>query len=320
MWACTVSSDPASSVITMPSGEHESPIELVKQDPDLAVWLLAQLFEVEVPTYHHARLQPTDVRVLVPRTYHADAMLLFCDAADQAVLAAVLEVQRGWDPDKRWTWPLYVAQLQAELQVDAALLVYCPDRAVARRYRDMFAVERPSLRLRPLLFTPADVPLVVDLDLARANPALTVLSVICHGDGADVEAVFPALAEALRALGTKKAVFYHEIVLAGLPHAPRARWEAFMTTTVGHEYRSAFFRQLKAEGLAEAKEEMREQIRAEVLAEGEGRAVLIVLETRGVEVPAEVREKILACPDLDQLAAWLRHAVTATTIEDVLRR
>jgi hypothetical protein len=37
------------------------------------------------------------VRVLVPRTYHADGMLLYCDAADEPVLAVMLEVQRGWD-------------------------------------------------------------------------------------------------------------------------------------------------------------------------------------------------------------------------------
>lgn len=54
------------------------------------------------------------------RTYHADGMLLYCDAVDRPVLAAVLEGRRGWDPSKRWTWKLYVAQLEAELTVNAA--------------------------------------------------------------------------------------------------------------------------------------------------------------------------------------------------------
>jgi hypothetical protein len=107
----------------MPSGEHESPIALAKLDPALVTWLLMQLFDVKVPDYHHARARPTDVQVLIPRTYHADGMLLYCDAADQPVLAVVLEVQRGWDAAKRWTWKLYVAQLEAELAVNAALLV-----------------------------------------------------------------------------------------------------------------------------------------------------------------------------------------------------
>ena len=50
----------------MPSAEHESPVALAKLDPDLVAWLLASVFEVKVPEYHHARAQATDVRVLVP--------------------------------------------------------------------------------------------------------------------------------------------------------------------------------------------------------------------------------------------------------------
>jgi hypothetical protein len=61
--------------------------------------------------------------------------------------------------------------------------------------------------------------------LARANPALAVFSAISHGGDTEVEALFPALAEALRTLGPKKAILYYAIVLAGLPQAPRARWE-----------------------------------------------------------------------------------------------
>jgi hypothetical protein len=134
---------------------------------------------------------------MVPRTYHADGMLVFCDATDRPVLAAVLEVQRGWDPGKRWTWRLYVAQLEAELAVSVALVVYCPDTPIAGRYRDMFAFDGISLLLRPLIFTPNDVPLVIDKDLARTSPALTVLSALCHGDHTEVDAAFPALAAAL---------------------------------------------------------------------------------------------------------------------------
>jgi hypothetical protein len=133
--------------------------------------------------------------------------LLSYPAADRPVLAVVLEVQRGWDATKRWTWKLYVAQLEAELTVNVALLVYCPDPAIARRYRNMLEFEGLSLPLRPFVFTPRDLPLVVDVEVARAQPALAVFSAICHGGDAGVEAAFPALVEALRVLGPKKAIF-----------------------------------------------------------------------------------------------------------------
>jgi len=294
----------------MPSGEHESPIALAKLDPDLVAWLLAHLFNVKIPQYHHARTQPTDVRVMVPRTYHADGMVVFCDPADRPLLAVVLEVQRGWDRAKLRTWKLYVAQLEAELDVDAALLVFCSDATRARRYRYLVNSDESGLTLRPFIFTPDDVPVVMDEDLARAHPALAVLSAICHGGHAEVDAMFPALVAALRSLGPSKAILYYDIVLAGLPQAARVRWEAFMTTTVGHEYRSQMLRELAAqhEEVGEARGEAR----------GEGRAVLTVLEARGVPVPVALREQILTCTDLAQLDTWLRRALTATTADEVI--
>jgi hypothetical protein len=104
---------------------------------------------------------------------------------------------------------------------------------------------------------------------------------------------------------------YYDIVLAGLPQAARVRWEAFMTTTVGYQYHSQLFRELAAqhEEVGEARGEAR----------GEGRAVLTVLEARGVPVPAAVREQVLACTDLAQLDTWLRRAATATTADEVIR-
>lgn len=106
------------------------------------------------------------------------------------------------------------------------------------------------------------MPFVVDVDLARANPALAVLSAICHGGQAEVDGMFPALAEALRSLGPRKAVLYYDVVLAGLPSPARVRWEA--------------------------------------------------------AVPAAIRELVLACADLAQLDTWLRRALTATSIDDVI--
>ncbi|MDG4828694.1 hypothetical protein O7627_05155 [Solwaraspora sp. WMMD1047] len=83
-----------------------------------------------------------------------------------------------------------------------------------------------------------------------------------------------------------------------------------MTTTVGHEYRSELLRELAArhEDLDEARGEAR----------GEARAVLTVLEGRGIPVTTEHREQILAGTDLARVDTWLRRAITATTIEDVL--
>lgn len=58
----------------------------------------------------------------------------------------------------------------------------------------------------------------------------------------------------------------------------------------------------KAEGKAEAKRE----------------ALLAVLAARGIEVPDELREKVLGCGELDQLDTWFHRSLTATNVQDVL--
>ena len=57
---------------------------------------------------------------------------------------------------------------------------------------------------------------------------------------------------------------------------------------------------------------------AKGMAEGEAKALLKVLEARGIDVPDQVRAEIMACTDTDQLEAWIGRAVTAESIQDVV--
>ena len=51
--------------------------------------------------------------------------------------------------------------------------------------------------------------------------------------------------------------------------------------------------------------------------QGEARAVLAILDARGVDVPEEVRVRITTCTDLDQLDTRVRRAITADKIQDL---
>ena len=53
-------------------------------------------------------------------------------------------------------------------------------------------------------------------------------------------------------------------------------------------------------------------------AKGESEALLTVLAAREIDVPEDAKARITACTDLEQLETWIRRAVTASTIEDVL--
>jgi hypothetical protein len=62
----------------------------------------------------------------------------------------------------------------------------------------------------------------------------------------------------------------------------------------------------------------RTDARAEGLNEGSARALLIVLQGRGIAVPDAARERILAEKDPARLTHWLERAGVATSIDDLL--
>ena len=78
----------------------------------------------------------------------------------------------------------------------------------------------------------------------------------------------------------------------------------------------------KAEGLVEG--EARGEVRgfqageAHGAARGRADALLLVLRSRGVEVSAELEQRIMACSDPALLAAWLQRVATATSAAELL--
>jgi hypothetical protein len=94
------------------------------------------------------------------------------------------------------------------------------------------------------------------------------------------------------------------VLLAALPAAARTTPEAMMTTRT-YEYQSDFVRRYVFQGREEGR------------AEGEAAAVLAILDTRGVPVPQDARERITQCSDLAQLDQWVRRAVTADSVDDL---
>ncbi|WP_394821639.1 hypothetical protein [Pendulispora albinea] len=77
------------------------------------------------------------------------------------------------------------------------------------------------------------------------------------------------------------------------------------------EYQSDFALKHRGEGRIEG--------RTEGIAEGRMHDVLTVLEVRGLPIPDTARARILACTDLDVLNRWIRQAVTATSVDELLR-
>jgi hypothetical protein len=98
----------------------------------------------------------------------------------------------------------------------------------------------------------------------------------------------------------------------------------YITDVAGAEQREEVFR-LMQEHLGEAGKKavvtIADSLRAEGQAKGwveeAARAVLNVLEARNIEVPVEIRQRILACTEIAALQAWQRRAVTAERAADI---
>ena len=77
--------------------------------------------------------------------------------------------------------------------------------------------------------------------------------------------------------------------------------------------------QARTEGRAEGRTEGRAEGLTQGEAVGEARAILTLLDARGIAVSEAVRARILACTDLATLDRWVRRAATARTASAVVR-
>jgi len=90
--------------------------------------------------------------------------------------------------------------------------------------------------------------------------------------------------------------------------------QALETMMKGYEYQSDFAKKYVEQGLAEG----RDLGRAEGRAEEAARALLTVLRARGITVPDDVRERILAQKEPERLEHWLEKAAVAASVAAVI--
>jgi hypothetical protein len=290
----------------MPSPEHDQLVLLFRNRPALAAELLGAA-SGRALRFDEARLANVDRTEVPQATRLADAVVeLYAGGVRRG--AVVVEVQLRQKRRKRFTWPLYVASVRAELECETTLLVLAPDRSVAAWASEPIELGHPGLVLRPVVIGPEGVPVVTEGAVARASPELAVLSALAHGAGARGHEVARALLDGLG----ERAWVYISIVLPALSEAVRARLEEDMKVENLPEP-AEFMKQWRSKG----REEGREEGRAEGRAEARAQDLLAILAERGLEVPDAVRERVLACGDADVLARWLVRAVRIDRAEDL---
>ncbi|WP_437304476.1 hypothetical protein [Sorangium sp. So ce388] len=297
----------------MPSVTHEALVELFKNRPTLAAEMLHDALGQPIPAFTEARVESSDLAEIVPSDRRADVIVVLLVGEQQRpAMAIVVEVQLGVDPDKPYVWPVYVSQTRARHRCPTWLLAVTVDAEIARWCARPIEMGHPGLTLTPLVLGPAGVPVVTDAEQARAAPEVVVLSAMAHGQEEVGEAIGVAFLGAAAGLDEERRAVYWDLVLSSLNAAARRTLEAMMKS--GYEFQSEFARSYVAKGVEKGRKEGREQ----GILEAKAHDVLAFLEARGLEVPAEVRERVLASTDVAELDRWIRGAASVGDARELL--
>jgi hypothetical protein len=293
---------------------HEILVDLFKNRPSLAAELLVEVLGVSLPAYIEARIASADLTEIQPAEYRADVVVLLLQDGIP-VRVVIVEVQLAIDPRKRLSWPAYATVSRAIHGCPAALLVVAPDPAVAGWCAEPTETGIPGFILRPPVLSRTAVPIVTNLEEAARRPELAVLSAMAHGESEQGATIASVVLPAIQALDEDRAGFYYDLVYNSLNEAARRALETMMK---GYEYQSDFARKYFAQGRTEGFTEGLTKGLTKGRAEEAARAVLTVLRVRGLVVPDEVRERILAQKDPERLERWLEKAAVAASVAAVL--
>lgn len=282
----------------MVSSSHEARHRIFHHDPGIFARTFARLgfpfgepVEVSVLTPDLTELQPLERRV---------DTLLEIDTADSRGYLLAVESQSRVDAGKRSSWAYYAAYLNAKYKKPPLLVVTCADAATARWAAGDFHIGPPewhTLTLRPLVLGPHNVPKITDAAVVAEDIPMAAFAAITHSRDPEVDTILEALAEGMKTSGEDAVAVFAEITELGLGKGPAAEtWRKLMAIP------TSFFR-------SETSQRLRR--------EGQARALVLVLQSRGLEVSDAVLERIQGCSDAEVLQQWLVRASTAERIEDV---
>ncbi|WP_438015162.1 hypothetical protein WMF18_30345 [Sorangium sp. So ce315] len=320
----------------MPTLEHNALVEMFREHPELAPRFLATLLHVEVPPHASVAVVESSLDQLIPVEYRADLVLELRDERDALVLAIVLEVQRDVDPDKKFSWPAYVAVVRARKRVGTIVLVVAPDAGVAAWAAETIDLGLGRGHVAPLVLGPAVVPEITDPADAEQETELAVLSAVAHGNGPSGLTVVQAALAALGRLDQAHAMVYFQVIWNGLREPMRQALEALvMERQIEGEatFPPSLQRLIdrgKLEGMREGElkgmregelKGMREgELKGmrEGKLEGKRDTLLRLLARAGIALTEDESARIQACTDVATLDRWIENVLGAKTATEVL--
>ncbi len=307
----------------MVSPPHEAMHRIFQHDPNL-FGRLSVVLGFSLPTPVEVTVMPTDLTETNPVERRVDTVLRLKSADGSSYLLAI-EAQRKKVSSKPASWAYYTSYLWTTYGLPTALMVVCQDHATAKWAQQPVASGPPglpTLTLTPLVVGPHNTPAITDPAEAREDLVMAALSAITHAAEPDINAILKALSAALQQdVSEDDADPIIEFVAQGLGDSPaRKLWRNLVAVDLSF-YKSYIAEEIRDEGRLEGRAEGRAEGvaegRAEGVAQGKANAILLVLEQRGIHVPAEAHDRITGCSDLGLLDTWLTRALTATSAAEI---
>ncbi|MFD7057976.1 hypothetical protein [Streptomyces sp. NPDC059906] len=298
----------------MVGSTHEALHWVFQKDPALLTRAFQKVLHVPFPEPRDFAVLNADVTEIEPVERRVDT-LMRVETAEGAYLL-VVEAQGKKDERKRGSWPYYLSYLYEKYRCEPVLVVITQNSATARWAAQPIRRGLPgwdSMTVRPLVIGPDNVPVIANEREAERDVPLAVLSAMTHGRGAEAAAILEPLACALRTVDGDSAAVFGQLIESCLGD-PRAKdlWRDLMSE-IRYFFNNPVAEKVREEGRVEGRVEGREEGRAEDRSE----ITLEILEWRGVPVSGAVRERVLACTDLNQLKVWSQRAVHVTRAEDL---
>jgi hypothetical protein len=303
----------------MPSPAHEILVELFRHRPDLLRTVL-ELVGRTVSDTPGAVLRPAPAEVAgVHHTQYRADLVLHLAAPDSArpAHAFVVEVQLAPDPDKHFTWPMYMTGIRARERCHATLVVITLDERTARWAAAPITLdsETPSV-VQPIVIGPSQIPRITDVEQARALPELAVLSVAAHGRTPGAEQIARAALIACAALDSRHEVLYADFVMARL--RPEARHALEIDMDLDHfRPQSDIGKRLYARGRKDGMRAGRKAGEKRGRTDALRKLLVKQLAQRFGEVPEAAMTRIRTA-DADLLAHWGERLLSAASLDAVL--
>ncbi|WP_344162295.1 hypothetical protein [Nocardiopsis rhodophaea] len=292
----------------MPSPLHDTLNELFRDRPSLAVELIRELDDVELPEGLPVHLGDNNLNDRPSKDLFPDTVVLV-GSKHQPLHAIVVEIQQEKSESKRKQLPRYAAALWLFLQCPVSVLIVCPTQKAADEYARPIPTTLPGYMLQSVVVGPNDIPVLTDAEAVIADPQLAVMGIMAHGARRRVVEAFVA---GLQKMDAQAAPRYYEYAYRTAAPLARRLLEEIMSSTSWPVY-SPFAREHYGRGQEDGRKEGRNEGRTEEAV----RMLLLALEVRGIEISDEIRNRITTCTDCEQIETWLRRALTADRADDV---